>query len=995
MKISKKQVMLLAGLACVVLLLLLLMNMCGHGETQTPTEPTEPAVTTEVTEQTEATAEQTEEATEATEETTEATEETTEATEPTTGNTRPGGTSGYNPGTGNTNTPSEDTTPKAGSADSPYLEFVRELPGQFQTVAVPAKGTVYQNIIGLTDCVLTIDNGEAYVVYGEKTIEPDEWGVVTVEITAPETENAPVTLQIGNKADQDQSFQVSFCGPLGSMGNPEPLTVTEGTIHVNASLSEGDADGYFYSFTAEENSRLTLQVDKITENTACEIIVTVNETVTKLSDCEDGLISVEVKQEETALIQVIAVPAEDGTYPAVDVEISGTVESAPGSSANPIEVFGEFPIVTDEIAPGGSVFYSVYGANDMVLTVESGDACITVDGVTYAPVDGVITAVIPSGNPRNPVTIVIGNSGEEASAFTLNLTAPVGSQSNPDTLTEGINTASIQAGDPDGYWYRWTAETDGVVTITMPEGNWVYQVNHTSGENVAYGDTQWSDSDPVVSVFEAKVLAGDILDLMINTYDPEDMWSNPAGEISVQMSVVQHVDVTYRGAELMLQPGKTVFCKAMLHAENIIMKVAGQGAFTVNVDGRDYASAEGLVTVEGIKTTTYDPKVFTITNDSDAAVTYQVSFENPVGSSANPAVISEMGRYTAMIIGDGEGYFYTWTATADGELTVELLGDDWAYTINNLTSYIYGESHVSDRGDPASEQLTVKAGDEIQINLGTASRENKQVEMEVSFQSALVEPVDVTFEGATLNLQPGQTVSCNAQINAQSIILKVTGNGAFTVSVGGLDYQAVNGQVRVEDIASTFYAPAEFSITNQADTAVQYTVRYENPVGSMENPEAMTQMGDYRAKVQGEGSGYYYSWIATEDGELTLEMDCNDWSYTINNLTSYQYGDNQVSTEQDASACQTVTVKAGDRIQIILSTASREDGEVAFQIRFQKTAEPESSNNSAEQIPSGGVESETGETENPSVEENTPQSDTAPSTEEPSGETEEMASDAV
>lgn len=742
MKMNKKQAGLIAGLVCVVLLLLLLLSMCGREEEVTPTEP---APSTEVVETTEETTVPTEETAEATEEATEATEETTEpteeATEPTTGNTSPGGTGGYDPGLGgggndDTNTPVTEEAPAPGSEESPYLEIVTQFPDTFQTVSIPTNTTVYQTILGAENALLTIEDVDAYVIYNGETYESGDDGIVTVALAAPETEGAPVVLQVGNKNEEGKAFALNFQASLGSQHNPEPITDQEGVISIEKSLEAGNTEGYFYQYTAKEPSKLTLAMDVLTEDALCDMVVTVNETAVKLSESEDGIISVDLKQDEVALIQVIAAAGEDGTIPAVDLLISGMVESAPGTSANPIVVMGEFPIVTDPIEPGASLFYSIYGANDMTLKVEDAAACITVDGTTFAPVDGVISTVITAENPRMPVTIVVGNSGEEAKSFTLELIPPLGTQSNPEPMAEGENTAVLEAGDIDGYWFRWTAESDALVTITMSEGSWVYAVNHTSGEEVSYGDSHWSDDDPVVSSTELKVAYGDVVDVMVNTYDPADMFGSPAGEVTFRLDVVQYLDVTHAGADPELKPGETIYCKAMIRSKSIILKVAGEGDFTVHMEGRDYTPVNGVVTIEGIETDFYDPKQFTITNQSDAAVTYSIRYENPVGSSENPAKIEEMGEYTCQVIGDGEGYFFTWTATADGTLTVTMTCDDWSYTINNLTSYQYGMNRVSTSEDPSEEVLTVKAGDNIQINLGTASREQKDVTFTVAFQIA-------------------------------------------------------------------------------------------------------------------------------------------------------------------------------------------------------------------------------------------------------------------
>ena len=168
MKQNQKQIGWIAGLACAVLLIVLLLTMCsGNGDHQgeIPVPSQAPAETTAATE---AAPEPTEESAEATEETTEAAEETTEATEETTepttgGNSTPGGTSGYNPGGSNNNDDDDDTgsttekAPAAGSKESPYVETVAQLPDSFFSVTVPAEGSVYQLVYGVRDGVLTVE----------------------------------------------------------------------------------------------------------------------------------------------------------------------------------------------------------------------------------------------------------------------------------------------------------------------------------------------------------------------------------------------------------------------------------------------------------------------------------------------------------------------------------------------------------------------------------------------------------------------------------------------------------------------------------------------------------------------------------------------------------------------------------------------------------------------------------------------------------------------
>ena len=148
MKMNKKHIVWFAGLACVILLIVLMLTMCsGYGDHQSDL-PQNSQVTEESTSAAEVPQEASEETTEETEETEETTEATEETTAPTTGgNTRPGGTDGYNPGYSGddelddedeeddqeqSSGPTQEKAPAAGSSASPYVERVVKYPDLYR-----------------------------------------------------------------------------------------------------------------------------------------------------------------------------------------------------------------------------------------------------------------------------------------------------------------------------------------------------------------------------------------------------------------------------------------------------------------------------------------------------------------------------------------------------------------------------------------------------------------------------------------------------------------------------------------------------------------------------------------------------------------------------------------------------------------------------------------------------------------------------------------------
>lgn len=108
-----------------------------------------------------------------------------------------------------------------------------------------------------------------------------------------------------------------------------------------------------------------------------------------------------------------------------------------------------------------------------------------------------------------------------------------GTWDKPDALKIGKNTAKIKA-ETDGYYYNWTAEADGDLTITMPSGQWAYSLSNVTASK--YGMLHKSTERPIVRSETITVRAGDTIQVMVNTINPNNEWKNPAGTIEFTMS---------------------------------------------------------------------------------------------------------------------------------------------------------------------------------------------------------------------------------------------------------------------------------------------------------------------------------------------------------------------------------------------------------------------------------------------------------------------------
>lgn len=206
----------------------------------------------------------------------------------------------------------------------------------------------------------------------------------------------------------------------------------------------------------------------------------------------------------------------------------------PGSKEMPVELYPEdFPTDSIEIPAGGSVWYALYYLYDAELLVTGENAYVNAtisdienmgsESVHLEAVDGMITMPLGSGWR---VLVEIGNAGTEPAVFRLDYQYPLGSDKNPDELIMGNNTVTVKRGDYEGYYYEWTAQCDGVLTLTMPEKNWTAIVYNMT----AADDGVWYDA-PGENVIHIEAKKGEVFWISINNFNE---WTEVfvGGEIS-------------------------------------------------------------------------------------------------------------------------------------------------------------------------------------------------------------------------------------------------------------------------------------------------------------------------------------------------------------------------------------------------------------------------------------------------------------------------------
>ena len=958
MKNFNKRIGLVIGLACVVLCVLFLLTMCNGGDrTDSPEEVvqatetvpvTEPADTTEVTEA--PTEEPTEESTEPTEETEPEEEEETTPTTPS-GSTTPGGTGGF---TGSTtpdlggddedeenNGPTVEVleVPAAGTATNAYTEYLGlgdELQTNVGSVMVPAGGTVYYHFYNADGQVLTIADENAYVVYNEVTYEADEYGLVLVELTAVD-EVTPVAIQLGNKGEAEELYNMEFAPPLGSVQNPEVIAEL---APVYVALGADRVEGYYLSWTSPYDCTLDLNVQSVTPVDALyELTATVGENTVTMTE---GKASIDVLTDEEVLICVV--PKTQG----VDMEIIlvPSVSGEAGSATNPCveDMEGRDSFDTMAIPAGGNVYYQVLNAQGMTLTVENPNAYVIYDSMTYgADANGIVSLRLPMGEEGTSVDLIFGNLSQEELSYTVSFAYPQGGSDEPEILESlGVVCATVSS-DYEGHYYSWTADDSGVLSVGVlsmtnladSSASVDYEIlihNVTKDSVMTMSADGWMSGAeyPIVSNL---VEAGDEVQIAVVVNGDAGSVAAQA-ELSIDLSGSEELQFSMSSDYVKIPAASWYEVHACIRIGEQILTIENAQDLTLVVNDTEYtANANGVITLVTPEADPRNPVNMRFITTAESAKNYTLSFVYPLGHLENPGQLLVGANQVNVPEGSDDGYYLTWTAPDTGVLTVQVAEADVNLAnvgITNMTTY--DTVNLWDSGLVNPLTMEVSAGQEIRLNVTAKSTLYPAITVNLvaSYETAYgskSNPVILADGENTVAVGAGETIYCSTDATG---LMAVISGADLSVIYNDETVAAVEGLVSLELTDSGI-----FGITNNGAAEGEYTITFTYPIGHEQNPEAVDTV-DYLIPVIAAGkNGHYYSWTADNTGVLTalvLETEYQGVDVVINNMTTGNVfalsTDGWINGFEYPAVSNLIT--EGDELLIgILTTVSDADREIA------------------------------------------------------------------
>ncbi len=844
-----------------------------------------------------------------------------------------------------------------GSATNPIAIPDVSVPVEIQVE--PGKTTYYAG--RSAGMVLTIGDAQGLsLVYGGKTIQADEKGVITLTFPAA-SGMGPAALEVfGLSIDGEEakSFILTFSYAVGHPQNPAELVMGENT----ATIAADNADGYNYVWTAPGDGKLT-----ITMTSQSWQYMIINETAGVYGDICDSSLEpsvattvLEVAQGDQIALNVNGFDPEDPwSYPGGTVVFTALYEELVGTEENPIwitDLSKPFPVEV----PANTSLYLTGRIFDVPMTIENASgASVMLDNVTYgANESGLLTVNFPAsqsmGRPQ-PVVFVLTNGTNVDAVYTLNFHYPVGSPQNPDQLVIGDNAAQLEANNTDGYTYNWTATSDGKLTITMLDETWQYTMsNITTG---VYGDRHMSEDDPVVASQTIEVTSGDLVEIIVNTFTP-GTYETPAGTVSFtadlesdlgsESNPIPIVDDNLEDGGIITFTTASQTAGKKVHysfrAPGFDLVITGEGAFTATYDGTVYTAENGSLTVpKFMAKDMYNPAVVII----EGAGVFKMRMEPPVGVLDNPAPLNVddyMGNQVTLEAG-AEAYYYGYTAEEDGVLTVNAYASEnpngFQISVYNLTSYQMSE--ILDQTVGESMSVDMKAGETVQVIVNTYNAEDPFSPTPagtVLFGASYQPPVG-TEENPVLildeNMDDGNVITFTtgthtageplhyAMGRAPGYDLVITGDGDFTAVYDGTTYTSNNGKLVVPAFKSAdMYATAGLILEG---TGI-FHFRMEPPVGSVANPVALnvTDAKGNVAEVAAGTEGYYFLFASEAAGKLTLTAEAADNAagYQINGTSLITYAASETIDQTTGSTLE-IDVVAGDQIRIAVNTFNSAD----------------------------------------------------------------------
>lgn len=745
-----------------------------------------------------------------------------------------------------------------GSAEAPIE--ISEYP--FTVERIDPEQEIYYKLDKASGMELNFFGGEgAYIKYNGQTYGPDFGGTVIASLGQGDDQ----IVVFGNAGAEAKKYNVSLQHAAGSKENPKVLSdLTQFTV----ALEAGDADGVFYTWTAGENYEVTL-----TANTGY-VKLTAGEK-TYQGNLKDG-ISFRLNKGEKVLLQVQA--AQDSS-PAANFAVSGTLVVA-NSASNP-EVLTDITQVRLQLPEGKTqghyYLWTADGEGKVIFRIDSITQDVNAQIIlkcgekTAAMVDGKVSMYVAEGDDLLIQVQTLSAESEQptpAADIVFSGSFELGSKAKPEVLPDlAAIHAAMDAGDPDGYYYSWTAEEDGTLIVSQGANTNVNVTLSCGTKTASFKDGRLDENGSFAAMLE--VMAGDAVSVWVKAENDSAVDATFAMQLKLANSAENPMDIIAFPYETQIIEKEAPIYYRVSSQKGKVLIIRDADALATCGD-TDYVAVDGVVTVPLDEETV----ILSIGNAGEQGKKFQCGIEYPLGSEQNPEVITDINTVTAALMQKyADGRFFSWTVPGSGLATFQItdvsvagVDADLAVTVADqtkrlsqdgingvLTAMLTGGDRVVLQvvSDPAADVQVTVAG---QLDQDPNTAENPQVITDIT------QTVEVQLDNGDADGYFYSWIAdddCTVQVKLSDIPAGVQAD--MLLKSGDKNAQLTDGKASLavkqgEKLLIQVSADAQ-----EAQLKLAATVTYD--LGTAKNPEKITDIAAFaKALDAGDGNGYHYYW---------------------------------------------------------------------------------------------------------------------------------------
>lgn len=413
-----------------------------------------------------------------------------------------------------------------------------------------------------------------------------------------------------------------------------------------------------------------------------------------------------------------------------------------GTAENPYEYNGNTGFSV-EVEPAQTIYYTLYGADGLKLSVDSTSLKLICNEKEYAPTNGKISFTIRTADATAPVLMNFTNTGSEKTTYKVTLTSPEGSSNNPITMKDGTVTVKVEENNNRGVYYQYKAPNEGTFTLECKNTvNYTVTIKNLNGnENATLNkdtkkasiDVRKNDKIQIVvtaiatngqyPAVEAKLNASFKKEEIPVTPPTSNNTEKPAlntdGKLinpdePIEIGSVLNFDAEVKAGEIVLYH--------VFRVSGTTMRIADASAYVIYLDKLYTPDSNGYIYIPVTTKSPTIPVILQIGNGGTENKTYAVKFSFPEGSAMNPYDAVSGNITTNIAAGNEQGVYYQCTAEKDGKITITLKnitsGVQCDIRVNVTDSnFITRQRLLSESEDGKTLTMDVEAGTEIVINI--------------------------------------------------------------------------------------------------------------------------------------------------------------------------------------------------------------------------------------------------------------------------------------